>query len=292
MLFANGTVALITGGSRGIGRAVALDLAAEGATVVVNHSRSAEDAEQTAVAVRAKGGTAYVVAADVSDERAVRDMFVMLRQEFGRLDVLVTSAGITADGFVAGMSLSDFEQVMRVNMTGVFLCCREAARLMMRERKGAIVTLSSTTSDGSPGAANYAASKGAIVAFTRSVAAELAPYHVRANVVSPGLVDTGMTRRMRAEVRAMLNEHILLERAGKPEEVARAVSFLASDNASYITGACIDVDGGLSLPVHLPPSRLLSGERTRRRRISASRSGTSAVSGRPDVRDGVDGHRI
>jgi 3-oxoacyl-[acyl-carrier protein] reductase len=163
-----------------------------------------------------------------------------------------------------------FDQVMRVNTTGVFLCCREASRLMMAARKGSIVTLSSTTAQGSPGAANYAASKGAIISFTRSIAAELAPYNIRANVVAPGLIDTGMARKMRPAVRRMLLDRIVLDRLGRPDEVARTVSFLASDRASYITGAIIDVDGGLSLSARLPPQGLPLAGGSRRRRISAA----------------------
>jgi 3-oxoacyl-[acyl-carrier protein] reductase len=267
---------MVTGGSRGIGGAIARDLASEGAKVIVNYAVGEAAAEETAAAIRASGGSARTYAADVADEGAVRSMFEKVRREYGRLDVLVTSAAITLDGLVARMALGDFERVMRVNMTGVFLCCREAARLMIAARKGAIVTLSSTTGQGSPGAANYAASKGAITAFTRSIAAELAPYGVRANVVSPGLIDAGMTRGMRPEVRETMIEHILLSRPGRPEEVARMVSFLASDRASYITGATVNVDGGLSLSIHVPPERLLFGDRHRRRRIAAARRGAGA----------------
>jgi 3-oxoacyl-[acyl-carrier protein] reductase len=275
--FGPGTVALVTGGSRGIGRAVARDLAAEGATVIVNYVRDEDAAMQTVKAIQDDGGTAYRHRADVADEDAVREMFVALRRDFGRLDVLVTCAAITLDGAMARMSGTDFDRVMRVNTGGTFLCCREAARLMIGARRGSIVTMSSTTAQGSPGAANYAASKGAITSFTRSIAAELAPYNVRANVVAPGLIDTGLSRKMPAPVRRMLLDRIVLDRAGRPEEVARAVSFLASDRASYITGTTLDVDGGLSLGARLPVESVLPGMGSRRRRISAGGRRPAAI---------------
>jgi len=270
-LFPAGTVALVTGGSRGIGSAISRDLAAEGAEVIVNYVRGKAAAEETVTAIRGAGGAARAYQADVTDEVAIRSMFDMVRSEFGRLDVLVNSAAITQDAPVAHMHLDDFEQVMRVNMSGTFLCCREAARLMIAARRGAIVNLSSTTSQGGPGTANYAASKGAIISFTRSVAAELAPYGIRANVVSPGLIETGLSDRMRADVRQAVVEHIPLDRAGSPAEVARVVSFLASDRASYMTGATAEVDGGLSLSLHIPQERLLLGKPRSRRWVGGGR---------------------
>jgi 3-oxoacyl-[acyl-carrier protein] reductase len=270
-LFPAGTVAVVTGGSRGIGSAISRDLAAEGAEVIVNYVTGKAAADETVAAIRDAGGFARAHQADVTDEAAVRSMFDMVRKEFGRLDVLITCAAITLDMPVAQMLIGDFERVMRVNMNGTFLCCREAARLMVAARRGAIISLSSITSQGGPGTANYAASKGAITAFTRSVAAELAPYGVRANIVSPGLIDTGLSRDMRADVRQSVLEHIPLDRAGHPEEVARVVSFLASDRASYITGATVNVDGGLSLSLHIPQERLLLGKRRSRRWIASVR---------------------
>jgi 3-oxoacyl-[acyl-carrier protein] reductase len=267
-LFPAGAVAVVTGGSRGIGGAVARDLAAEGATVIVNYATGEAAADATVAAIWDAGGSARAFPADVTDEAAVRSMFDAVRREFGRLDVLVTCAAIMLDAPVLQMPLGDFEQVMRVNMNGVFLCCRESARLMIAARRGSIVNLSSTTSQGGPGTANYAASKGAITSFTRSIAAELAPYGVRANVVSPGLIDAGLSLGMRPDVRKAVMEHIPLDRAGHPEEVARTVSFLASDSASYITGSTINVDGGLSMTLHVPHERLLPG-RSRSRRWQA-----------------------
>jgi 3-oxoacyl-[acyl-carrier protein] reductase len=272
-LFPAGAVALVTGGSRGIGSAIARDLAAEGAEVIVNYVRGKAAAEETVAAIAATGGAARAYQADVTDEVAVRSMFDMVRSEFGGLDALVNCAAITLDAPVAQMLAGDFERVMRVNMTGTFLCCREAARLMIAARRGAIVNLSSTTSQGGPGTANYAASKGAITSFTKSVAAELAPYGVRANVVSPGLIDTGLSGLIRADVRRAVVEHVPLDRAGSPAEVARVVSFLASDRASYMTGATVNVDGGLSLSLHIPQERLLPGKARTRRWAGSPRRG-------------------
>lgn len=271
MLFTEETVALVTGGSRGIGSAIARDLAAEGARVIVNYASGEAAAARTVQDIVEAGGRATSCRADVADEEAVRNLFLAIRRNFGRLDVLVTAAAITLDGMVARMSVSNFDRVLRVNTTGTFLCCREAARMMIAAGRGAIVTLSSTTAQGSPGAANYAASKGAITSLTRSLAAELAPYGLRANAVAPGLIDSGMTRKMRPAVRQMLLDRIVLDRLGRPEEVAHSVSFLASDRASYITGAVLDVDGGLSLSVRMPTESMLAGDRSRRRRVSAAR---------------------
>jgi 3-oxoacyl-[acyl-carrier protein] reductase len=263
-LFPEGAVALVTGGSRGIGGAIARDLAAEGATVIVNYAQGAAAAEDTVAAIVAAGGAARAYQADVTDEAAVRALFDLAKSEFGGLDVLVNSAAITLDAPVARMLADDFERVMRVNTTGTFLCCREAARLMVAARRGAIVNLSSTTSQGGPGTANYAASKGAVIAFTLSIAAELAPYGIRANVVSPGLIDAGLSDRMPKDVRRAVIEHVPLDRAGTPAEVARVVSFLASNRAAYMTGSTVNVDGGLSLSLHVPQERLLGKPRSRR----------------------------
>ncbi|WP_061297956.1 3-oxoacyl-ACP reductase family protein [Herbidospora cretacea] len=246
MLFAEGSVALVTGGSRGIGRAVALDLAAEGAHVIVNYARSEADAKEVVTLVEERGGTATAVRADVTDEDQVRAMFREVRAVRGRLDVLVTSAGITLDRYLVAMNMEQFRTPMDVNMTGTFLACREGLRLMQHQRSGAIVTLSSTSGldGGFPGQTNYVASKGAIIAFTRALSNEAAPHGVRANVVAPGFVATDMTRRVPAEIRKQYESRIRLGRMGRPEEIASIVSFLASDKASYISGSVVVAHGG------------------------------------------------
>ncbi|WP_198168423.1 3-oxoacyl-ACP reductase FabG [Herbidospora yilanensis] len=246
MLFAEGSVALVTGGSRGIGRAVALDLAAEGAHVIVNYARSEADAKEVVALIEERGGTATAVRADVTDEDAVRAMFREVRTVRGRLDILVTSAGITLDRYLVAMNLEQFRTPMDVNMLGTFLACREALRLMQHQRRGAIVTLSSTSGldGGFPGQTNYVASKGAIIAFTQALSNEAAPHGVRANVVAPGFVATDMTRKVPAEIRKQYESRIRLGRMGRPEEIASIVSFLASDKASYISGSVVVAHGG------------------------------------------------
>jgi 3-oxoacyl-[acyl-carrier protein] reductase len=246
MLFTADSVALVTGGSRGIGRAVALDLAREGAHVLVNYARSEADAKEVVALIEEEGGSASLIQADVTDEEAVQRMFAGIRAGHGRLDVLVTSAGITRDRHVVAMSLEQFLEPMDVNMTGTFLCCRAALRIMQHQRRGAIVLVSSASAldGGFPGQTNYAASKGAIIAFGLALAKEAAPHGVRVNVMAPGFVATDMTRNVPAAIRKQYETRIRLGRMGRPEEIAGAVTFLASDKASYITGEVLVAHGG------------------------------------------------
>lgn len=276
VLFSEGTVALITGGSRGIGAAVAADLAAEGATVVINYRSSEAAAKETAARIEARGGTAVLRHADTGDEDAVRRMFAAIRADFGRLDILVANAGVTKDAMLVQMSRADFDEVLRINLTGVFLCCREAAKMMMPVKRGAIVTLGSINAGGAPGLANYAASKGAVTSFTKSIAAELAPYGIRANVVQPGLIETAMTRKVHPVVRTMVLNRIPLSRGADPAEVASVISFLASDRASYVTGTVVEVDGGHVLRQRMPDESLLPSGASRRR-ISGARAARVAT---------------
>ncbi|MCK2216248.1 SDR family oxidoreductase [Actinomadura sp. ATCC 31491] len=246
MLFAQGTVALVTGGSRGIGRAVALDLAREGAHVLVNYARSEREAKEVVALAEEAGGSAAAVQADVTDEESVRAMFRAVRADHGRLDVLVTSAGITADRYLIAMGLEQFRAPVETNLIGTFLACREGLKLMQHQRSGSIVTLSSSSGldGGFPGQTNYVASKGAIVAFTHALSNEAAPHGVRANVVCPGFVATDMTRKVPGHLKKQYESRIRLGRMGRPEEIASIVSFLASDKASYMSGSVVVAHGG------------------------------------------------
>ncbi|CAM2920761.1 3-oxoacyl-ACP reductase FabG [Saccharomonospora xinjiangensis] len=245
-MFEAGSVALVTGGSRGIGRAVALDLAANGNHVVINYSRSEEQAKDVVARIESEGGSASAIRADVTDESAVREMFRALRSEHGRLDVLVTSAGVTRDKHLIAMSSELFDETMDINMKGTFLACREALRIMQHQRRGSIVTLSSASGldGGFPGQTNYVASKGAIIAFTKALSYEAAPYGVRVNVVAPGFVETDMTKVIPTKLRENYASRIRLGRMGKPEEIAHLVTFLASARASYITSEIFVANGG------------------------------------------------
>ena len=229
----------MTGGSRGIGRAIALELAAAGASVMLTYQSGREEAEGVA---REAGATA--VQADVSDG----DEAKRLVDDAGELDILVNNAGLTRDGLIARMSDEDWRAVIGTNLDGVFHTCRAAARGMMKRRSGSIVNISSIVGlHGNPGQTNYSASKAGIIGFTKSLARELGTRGVRANVVAPGYIDTRLTQAIAEEMRELMLANTPLGRFGAPEDVAGAVRFLCSDEAAFITGDVLLVDGGLGM---------------------------------------------
>jgi 3-oxoacyl-[acyl-carrier protein] reductase len=243
-----GQVALITGASRGIGRAIALQLASEGANVIVNYNRSAEQAEQVVEEIRGMGQEAYAFQADVSDEMAVRRLVRFAEAKFQCVDVLIVNAGIARDQLAASMTLQQWEEVIQINLRGAFLCVREVIPGMMLQKSGSIVLISSIAADrGGRGHVNYVASKGGLNAMVPSLAVEVAPKGIRVNAVSPGIIITKISQRIRDLVEDEILAQIPLKRFGNPEEVARAACFLASPDASYITGEILHVTGGFGI---------------------------------------------
>jgi 3-oxoacyl-[acyl-carrier protein] reductase len=242
-LFEPGAVAVVTGGSRGIGRAVVQALAQEGVKVFLTYRENAEMAKELCDDLRACGMQAEAHQLDVADEGQVREYFRMIRKSEPRLDALVNSAGITHDGLVATMPASRFRKVIEVNVIGAFLCAREALRIMVERRYGSMVFISSALSHrGGRGQANYCASKGAIWSLTHALALEGAPYGVRVNSVSPGYVDTDMTRMLPQEA---IKAAVPIGRLATPEEIATAVVAACSPRFSYVTGSNVVVDGGM-----------------------------------------------
>jgi len=243
-----GQFALVTGASRGIGREIALELARAGAGVVVNCRSRMAEAESVVEEIRAAGGQAEAFAADASSEGDVRSMVQFALRRFQKIDVLVCNAGVVRDSLTGAMKLEDWETVIATNLRGVFLSIREVLPSMMHQRSGAIIALSSIAAErGGRGHANYAASKGGINAMTRSLAVELAPRGIRVNAVAPGIILTEMTNRIRSFADQELKTSIPMGRYGRPEEVATAVRFLASAEASYITGQVLHVTGGFGV---------------------------------------------
>jgi 3-oxoacyl-[acyl-carrier protein] reductase len=242
-----GKTALVTGGSRGIGSAIAEALASEGALVAIGYATRRDDAEATLARIRAAGGDGEIVKLDVTDAGAVEQIVAELLARRERIDVLACAAGVSRDQLFALSTEAEWRDVVDVNLLGAMRCARAVARPMMGRGGGAIVNVSSIAgARASVGQAGYAASKGGLVAFTRTLAAELAPKGVRANAIVPGLIDAGMVKRMDRRHRDARAAHIPMGRLGRPEEVARAAVFLASDDASYVTGQALVVDGGLS----------------------------------------------
>jgi len=241
-----GRVALVTGASRGIGRAIATALAARGADVIVNYRSNDAEARAACDAILKAGGKAEPWKADVADRAAAPRMVDAIAEKRGRLDILVNNAGTLQDGPLMLMSDAQWDSVVRPALDGAFLCSRAAVRPMIGQHAGSILNVASISARlGVPGQANYAAAKAGLLGFTRSLASEVAPFGIRVNAVAPGLIETDMAGQIPAATRARIVKSIPMRRPGTVDEVASAALFLLSDAASYITGECLDVDGGM-----------------------------------------------
>jgi 3-oxoacyl-[acyl-carrier protein] reductase len=240
--------AVVTGGSRGIGRAICLELARGGANVVFCYAGNEQAAQETVSACQELGAKAVAVRCNVTDAEQVKALMDTALKTFGRIDILVNNAGITRDGLLMTMKETDFDAVLDANLKGAFLCMKAVARPMMKQRYGRIVSLSSVVGlHGNAGQVNYAASKAGIIGMTKSVAKELATRGITANAVAPGFIDTDMTAALPENARTALLPTIPAQRLGQAEEVAKAVAFLASEDAAYVTGQVLAVDGGMSM---------------------------------------------
>jgi 3-oxoacyl-[acyl-carrier protein] reductase len=243
-------VALVTGASRGIGRAVALKLAERGAKVAVNYYLSADaaQAEEVAQQIRSQGGECLLVQGDVSQPADVERMVQAAQQAFGRIDILVNNAGITRDTLILRMSEEDWDEVQNTNLRGAFLCTRAVLRSMMRQRWGRIINISSVAGImGNAGQANYSAAKAGLIGLTKATAREIGSRNITVNAVAPGFIQTDMTKDLPESLQQEALQRIVLGRPGTPEDVAGAVAFLACDEASYITGQVLAIDGGLGM---------------------------------------------
>lgn len=241
-----GKIAVVTGASRGIGRAIVIRLAGEGATVVINYNGSKEKAEEVKQEIEGAGGKAAVCQCNVADFDQCQAFIQKVIDEFGRIDILVNNAGITRDGLLMKMSEEDFDQVIETNLKGAFHTIRFASRQMLRQKSGRIINLSSVVGvTGNAGQANYAASKAGVIGLTKSAARELASRGITVNAIAPGFIETDMTSVLSEKVKEGAAAGIPLGAFGKPEDVAAAAAFLASDEAGYITGQVLHVDGGM-----------------------------------------------
>lgn len=244
----DGKIAVVTGASRGIGRAIALELASRGAFVVVNYNGSKDRAEEVKKEIEAAGGKAEVYQCNVSDFEKCQAFIQDVIKTYGRLDILVNNAGITRDGLLMKMSEEDFDKVIETNLKGTFNTIRFAPRQMLKQRSGRIINMSSVVGiAGNAGQANYASSKAGVIGLTKAVARELASRGITVNAIAPGFIETEMTAVLSDAVKEASVAQIPLGRFGKPEDIAKTAAFLASDDAGYITGQVIQVDGGMAI---------------------------------------------
>lgn len=241
-------VAVVTGASRGIGRAIACELASRGMFVVINYNGSREKAEEVKDEIKAKGGEAETRQCDVADYEACQSFFKEIVQKHGRIDVLVNNAGITKDGLLMAMNEADFSRVVDTNLKGTFHCIRHVSRQMLKQKSGRIINLSSVVGlSGNAGQANYAASKAGVIGLTKSAAKELASRGITVNAIAPGFIRTDMTEVLGDKIKEETIKMIPMGSFGEPEDVAKAAAFLASEEARYITGQVLCVDGGMAM---------------------------------------------
>ncbi|MCD7033813.1 3-oxoacyl-[acyl-carrier-protein] reductase [Metabacillus sp. GX 13764] len=239
-------IALVTGGSRGIGRAIALDLAKHGAKVAVNYAGSEAKANETVEMIKAAGGEAFSVKADVSDSEAVKDMLKEVTDRFGGIDILVNNAGITRDNLLMRMKEDEWNDVINTNLKGVFLCTKAVTRQMMKQRAGRIINIASIVGvSGNAGQANYVAAKAGVIGLTKTTAKELSSRNITVNAVAPGFITTEMTDKLEDSVKDDMLKQIPLGKLGDPQDVADIVTFLASEKSRYMTGQTLHVDGGM-----------------------------------------------
>jgi len=243
-----GKVALVTGASRGIGKAIAIELAANGADVILNYNGSKEKAEEVAAFIKENGGNAELLGCNVADYTACEEFIQQAIALQGKVDILVNNAGITKDGLLMKMSEEDFDKVININLKGTFNCTKFLTRQMLRQKSGRIINIASAVGVvGNAGQANYAASKAGIIGFTKSAARELASRGITVNAVAPGFIETDMTDALPEAIKEETLKQIPAKAYGKPEDVAKTVVFLASDAGRYITGQVICVDGGMTM---------------------------------------------
>ena len=241
-----GKVALVTGASRGLGRAIAVKLSSLGAKVAVNYTSREEEAGKVVKEIEGQGGEAMAIKASVADAAAVKAMFREVTGKWGTIDILVNNAGITRDNLILRMSDEAWDEVLNTNLRGAYLCTKAALRHMMGQPSGRIINISSLAGIlGNAGQANYSAAKGGLIALTKSIAREVGSLNITVNAIAPGFISTEMTDRLPPETKDMILSRIALKRFGTPEDVAELVAFLASERASYITAQVIGIDGGI-----------------------------------------------